>query len=162
MRFGKITAITILVLLAGIIGFIIFGPVKADTGSTHVIAVHKAMGNGFTTVGNAYAIITDLDTLDMYDASGAVNTTIDSEANDGAAIEFTADGQNTDWAMATAPALETGKRYAITFYENATPAAGDTAVLGPLRYDPQTGETFTDANPTRSSLSGAGVRTRGD
>jgi hypothetical protein len=158
MRFGKITAITILVLLAVVIGFIIYGPVKADTGSTHVIAVHKAMGNGFTTVGNAYAIITDLDTLDMMHASTGVADATYGNCD----IELTADGQNTDWAMATAPALETGKRYAITFYENATPAAGDTAVLGPLRYDPQTGETFTDANPTRSSLSGAGVRTRGD
>jgi drug/metabolite transporter superfamily protein YnfA len=157
-RYGKITLITLTALILSLALFIWIREAKAGTGSTHVIAVHKAMGNGFTTVGNAYAIITDLDNLDMYDHDGAVNTTIGTEASGGAAIELTADGQNTDWAMATAPALDTGKRYAITFYENATPTAGDTAVLGPLRYDPETGETFTDSSP----IKGARVKTRND
>jgi hypothetical protein len=115
--------------------------------TAHPVIIHKAMGDGFTTVDNAYAIVTDLANADMYDSTGAVQTTYAS-----AALAATADGQNTDWALLTVPALPAGKRYAITFYENASPAAGDTAIIGPVRYDPVTGETFTDTNPLQGSI----------
>lgn len=137
-----ITAVLAVFIILAIVAYMVI-PAKAATGTTHVIAIHKAMGNGFTTVDNAYAIITDLSNADMMHASTGV---ADADYGD-CDVEFTADGQNTDWALATAPALDTSKRYAITIYENSSPTAGDTAVIGPLRYDPETGETYTDSNP---------------
>lgn len=124
------------------------------TGTSKKIAIHKAMGTGFTTLNNAYAIITDLATGDMMHASTGV---VDTDYGD-CDIAFADHDYNTDWAIATIPGLDTSKRYAITIYENATPTAGDTAVVGPLMYDPDTGVTYTDTNP----IVGNKIRSRRD
>lgn len=143
---GKITLSILSICLIVLMLYVTYGAIqsaKADTGTSKTLAIHKAMGNGFTSVGDAYAIITDLSNADMMHASTGVADATYGNCD----IEFTADGQNTDWALATAPALDLDKKYAITIYENAAPAAGDTAVIGPLLYDPATGKTFSDSNP---------------
>lgn len=140
---GKIAIWTMLVLfLAACVAlWSVPRELKADTGTTHVIAIHKAMGNGFTTVDDAYAIVTDLSNLDMMKTDTGVADATYTNCD----IEFTADLQNTDWALATVPALEKNKRYAITIYQNGTPTAGDKAVVGPLLY--YEGTMYTDTNP---------------
>jgi hypothetical protein len=98
---------------------------------------------GFTDITNAYLVITDIRNGDMFDATtGAVSTTW---AN--CAVAFTKDAQNTDWAFCTMPDLPADREYAIVIYENASPTLGDAIKVGPLRYDPLTGNTFTDTNP---------------
>ena len=47
------------------------------------------------------------------------------------------------------PSLLTGPQYEVTFYENITPASTDTAVLGPVLYDPEKGVFYTDMNPIK-------------
>jgi hypothetical protein len=118
-------------------------PVKAATSPSFAFAIADNPDIGFTSITNAYLIITDIRTGDMYDSSGAVQTTYAS-----AAITFTADAQNTDWALCTMPGLPTGKDYAILIYENATPTLGDTIMAGPLLWDESNGLTYTDATPT--------------
>jgi len=146
-QYGKIALFSILTLVVvfGIIAYKSIPLSAANWPATNTISIHKAMGNGFSTVGNAYAIISPVANCDMYNSSGAVETTYAS-----AAITFTADGQYTDEALATIPALpQTITDWEITFYENATPTAGDAAVIGPCRLDPHTGQTFTDTNPIK-------------
>lgn len=142
-----ITAVLVVFIVLTIVAYMVI-PARAATGTTHVLAIHKAMGSGFGTVGNAYAIITDLSNADMMHASTGVADATYGNCD----VEFTADLQNTDWALATAPALDTSKRYAITIYENSSATAGDTAVIGPLLYDPINGITYTDTNPLDGSI----------
>ena len=154
-RFGKaqITIVLVCLIVASIFTITVM-QAKAATGGTHVFLVHRAMGNSFTVVGDCYAIITAIDTTnaDMMSASTGLADTDYADC----VLAFTADGENTDWASDTFPSLATNRPYSITFYETSgTPAAGDTVVLGPVRYNPETGETFTDTN----SMYGGGIVT---
>ena len=149
-RYGRIPQIMLaLLVIIGVFttAYLTQGPIqeaRAATDKTHVIAIQADMGEGFDAIDSSVAIITDLATLDMmHKTTGVADAT-----RTNCEIDMVADGQNTDWAKGTAPALDTSKRYAITFYQ-AT--GGTTAALGPLRYDPITGETFTDANPTKDT-----------
>lgn len=115
----------------------------AATSQSYRLAIANVSSYGFTDMSNAYLIITDIRTGDMYDSTGSVQTTYAS-----AAIPFAVDAQNTDWALCTMPALPTGKDYAIIIYENATPTMGDEIKAGPFLYDEMTGMTYTDLAPT--------------
>jgi len=139
-RIGKITVILLIaIMLFAAIVTVTSREAKAATGKAHTISVHKGMG--FTTVGDVYLIISPVASCDMYGSAGTVQTTIGS-----AAIEFTADGQYTDEALATIPALAGNTEWEVTFYENGTPTAGDTPIVGPILYDTETGKFYTDTN----------------
>ena len=150
---GKITAalVAIILVIAGIMTYQVKAAATPKTGPSVPFAVHVDMGIGFTVVGDAYAIITDLSNLDMMHAT----TGVADVAYGNCAITFTADGQNTDWALATIPALDLSKEYAITIYENGTPAAGNTCIIKPAYYNPVTGKTYGSYNP----VSGGAVST---
>jgi len=159
-RYGKTAGYTLLALFFAALVVTWMWPreVKADTWSdgTVTMSIHKNMGDGFTTITNAYAIISPRVNCDMYDSTGAANATYAS-----AAITFTADGQYTDEALGTLPSLpQTIGEWEITFYENSSPTAGDTAIVGPVLLNPETGMTYSDANNSRNGSSFVQVRVR--
>ena len=53
--------------------------------------------------------------------------------------------------MATAPALDLTKEYAICYYENSSPTVGDAIKVGPLYYNPRTGKAYTDSVPVHGN-----------
>jgi hypothetical protein len=148
-RIGKITIafIILLVLVVSAVFWAVPEKAEAATWPTTTISIHKNIGSGFTTIDNAYAIISPVNNCDMYDSTGAANATYAS-----AAITFTADGQYTAEALGTIPPLpKTISEWEITFYENSSPAATDAAVAGPYRLNPKNGMCYSDANPTNSN-----------
>lgn len=122
--------------------------VHAATSSATTYCIANKPDFGFTDIDDVYAIITDIRNCDMMHATTGV---ADADYTD-CDIEFTQDGQNTKWAVATIPPLDITKEYAITFYETSgTAAATDDIKAGPFRFDPESGSTFTDTNPVLGS-----------
>ena len=112
-----------------------------STAAAHTLYIPIIPDYEVTTPTNTYLILTDIDTADMYDSGGA----IDAVWAD-AALAGTADGQNKSWVAFSVPALDADKRWAITLYENASPADTDAIKAGPWRYDPSLRMAFSDTN----------------
>jgi hypothetical protein len=131
----------VLVFIATVV--FIIEKAKAETTTSKTLCIPNNPDFGFSDITNAYAVITDIRTGDIFHkTTGAISTTWAD-----CAIEFTKDAQNTDWAIATMPGLPNEKEYAIIIYENASPTLGDTIKVPAIRYDPVHGITFTDSSP---------------
>ena len=153
-RYGKIAVYTMMVLFfaALVVTWMLPSQGKAAATTSFSFYIHADSNFGFTDIDDAYAIITDVATGDMMDASsGDPNTTWT-----GCDIAFTKDTQNPYFAGCTIPALDASKTYAIVIYEdvggdgseaNTDPVRIDAIIFDPVAGDGGDIPTSSDANP---------------
>ena len=98
-----------------------------------------------THSANTYIILFDIATGDLVNAStGAVASTVTWGDAD---IATTVHSENGLVYTATLPDLDSQYQYGLAVFDAASPAKTDTPTIGPIRYDPATGNTYTDSVP---------------
>jgi hypothetical protein len=110
------------------------------TAASHAFCIDDHPDYAFSDIDDAYLLLVDSETFDMYDADASTPTITTTYAD--AEIHLTKDAQTLHGACGTIPAADTTKKLWLLLLED-----GVDTLIDSFCYDPTTGHTYSLTNP---------------